>query len=152
MKKNMNIHYDVYLSLLFIILSLFLYTRTSSMITGAGLFPKILLSSLFVLSIITLYLGIKKSFIITKEQQKEILSFNKIRLSLISLVIVIIYAVLVKYLGFYTSTIIFIFIFMKFCNINKILNILLLAVGIDLFIYFLFEVQLKIFMPKGILF
>jgi len=41
---------------------------------------------------------------------------------------------------------------MKFCNINKILNILLLAVGIDLFIYFLFEVQLKIFMPKGILF
>lgn len=147
------IHLDVYVSGIFLVLSVFMYSKTFVMHSGAALFPKILLIALFCFSIITFFRGIKKSILITgTRNQKEMVTHSKLMSTLLALMIFIIYAILIKYLGFFISTTLFIMGFMKFCGVQNFRKILISVIIADLLIYAIFVVQLNIFFPKGILF
>ena len=121
--------------------------------SGAALFPRVLLIALFCFSIITFYRGIKKSILIVRTRnQKEVLTHSKLKLSLSILIVFIMYAISIKYLGFFVSTTIFLIGFLKFCGVQNFRKILISAIITDLLIYALFVVQFNIFFPKGILF
>lgn len=80
------------------------------------------------------------------------ISLEEIKYPLIAIVYLLGYIISIKYVGFFVSTFVFLVLFMKFFRIKNHINIFLVSVGINLFIYGLFVNLLKIKLPTGILF
>lgn len=148
MKKRINS--DTVSGLIIVVISIFFLSFTKKMPDGAAQFPKIMLSLLGVLGFILALRGLRAA-IINKSDSKESLSFNSEKNPMIAIALIVIYAVLLKVVGFYISTAIYTIIFMLFFREKRIKIILLTVLGINIFIYLLFVVQLKVELPQGIL-
>ena len=70
----------------------------------------------------------------------------------ILIVVFILYLFLMKGVGFYISNLLFVVSSSRLLGARDWTRPLALAVGIDLFCYLLFEVWLKVSLPKGLLF
>jgi hypothetical protein len=68
----------------------------------------------------------------------------------ISLMMVIGYAILINFTGFYTATVVFMIVFMKFLGAKSWVKILLITVSVNIFIYLLFTLQFRVPLPRGI--
>jgi putative tricarboxylic transport membrane protein len=68
------------------------------------------------------------------------------------IVIFILYLFLMKGVGFYLSSLLFVGVSSRLIGAKDWTKPLALAVGIDLFCYLLFEAWLKVSLPKGLLF
>lgn len=146
-----NIHSDVYISVILLVLGVLMYLRTYVMPVGAAVFPRLILIVFVGLTAWTLYQGIKK----TKSMKDTVcsdLTYGMIRLPLISLLIVVIYVVAIKFLGFFISTTIFIASFMYFYQIRDWKKMSLTIIGVNIFIYILFVMQLNVPLPHGLLY
>jgi len=71
---------------------------------------------------------------------------------LLMIAVFIIYLLMVKWVGFFTSNFLFVIVSSKFMGARDWKGPVLLSAGINLFCYFLFEVWLKLSFPRGILF
>ena len=71
---------------------------------------------------------------------------------LLMIAVFIIYLLMVKWIGFFTSNFLFVIVSSKFMGARDWKGPILLSAGINLFCYFLFEVWLKLSFPKGILY
>ena len=71
---------------------------------------------------------------------------------LFMIAVFIIYLLMVKWIGFFTSNFLFVIVSSKFMGARDWKGPFLLSAGISLFCYFLFEVWLKLSFPRGILF
>lgn len=145
------IHSDVYMSGILLILALLMYLRTHVMPVGAATFPRLVLILFIGFTLWTLYQGVKKTGLLRKgECTDPPLSVGTTRLPLLTLLIVIIYTTAIKYLGFFFSTSLFIAGFMYFYQIRDWRKMSLTIIGVNLFIYFLFVVQLHVPLPEGL--
>lgn len=69
----------------------------------------------------------------------------------LTLIIIIAYALGIKMLGFYVSTVMMMFVFMYFMGIDSIKTILFTTGVVTLLVYFVFSMQLRVPLPKGFL-
>lgn len=124
------------------------FPKLSGTDVGAAFFPNLLSCLLILLAVILIVNSLRGK----KNEREEASQRNSWRKPGIGFVAVIIYLVLIYYLGFYISTPIFLILFMWMIQYRKWMPVLASAGLATLFIYEVFEVLLKVPMPTGSLF
>ena len=82
---------------------------------------------------------------------KNIFSWEENKLPLLGYALIVVYILLIDVLGFFVSTTIFMVGYMLFLKMRKPLTLMLVTLGVDVFVYFLFVMQLKLNLPSGLL-
>lgn len=137
--------YDKYLSIFMIFISIIYYTLINSLPEKAGTYPYFVLCLLSIFSVILLI----QSFI-SKENNKGNIFKGILLNQLLSLItLCIIYIFLINFLGFFSSTFLYLIGTMKLLNI-KIKSSLGVSCGFCIFIYVIFVIFLKVPVPMGI--
>lgn len=144
MKK---IHSDVYIGIIMLIFSVTVLILTFDMPKAPAHFPQIVVFFMLLFSLYIGAFGIRKT--LAGDVEKK---FEHVKSPMIAFALIMAYALLINYLGFFASTAIFIAAFMVYYNVKKYIVIFLTMVLVDVFVYVLFTVQLNIQLPAGILF
>lgn len=111
--------------------------------TGPEFIPRIFSTLLMILGIILFI----KSFT-TKEEAPT----TKVKMIALTIGILFVYMLLINFLGFYSSTILFVLVLLLITNIRKIALLITVPISIALFIFVFFENLLTVPIPTGILF
>jgi putative tricarboxylic transport membrane protein len=128
---------------------------------GPGVFPLIVGAVLVILATWQLVQdfrkskrqGIKKDDDEATKSITEFLQRNEGEKKVLFMIAVfIIYLMMVKWVGFFTSNFLFVIFSSRLIEAKDWKGPVALSVGINLFCYFLFEVWLKLSFPRGILF
>lgn len=153
-----RIHQDVYVSLLFIIVSIFLYIKTFSLIDEAALFPRTLLILFAVLGVFILLGGLKKTKAqkngetIVYEGDEASMDAQNLKSPVLTVIIVGLYVLLMTIIGFFPATVIFMAGFLAYMKVTSWKVYVLTITGLNLFIYLVFILQLNVQLPIGIFF
>ncbi|MCL7748842.1 tripartite tricarboxylate transporter TctB family protein [Halalkalibacter alkaliphilus] len=153
-----TLHQDVFIGIGMLILSLFLYIKTFEFAGEAALYPRGLLLLLTIFGILIVYGGFKKTKQLKEgedvqsEGEEEKLTFSTLKSPLTILLLVMIYAGLISLIGFFPSTILFVIVFLWYVGVKKWTVYVYTVVGLNLFIYVLFVLQLNVQLPVGALF
>ena len=117
---------------------------------SAVLFPRIVTSLLIILSLsltgVSL-INMKKG----KYPDAQPLEVKTLQNPVISFAMIVAYVALINVLGFYSATVLFLIVFMRYMNIRSIKTIALTEVVLVGFIYLLFSVALNVRLPQGLL-
>lgn len=151
---------DIIISFVFIILSVFMLISSSQFTSGfnqeslgAAGFPRLIAIIILILAIINLIKGLRNNSKSTNMTIKEI--FNEYKFVIILLTIFFVYIVLMKYIGFVLSTMIFL-LSSQWILSNKskknIPIIIIITLLISLGAYFFFTSYLTVVFPAGIFF
>ena len=62
------------------------------------------------------------------------------------------YIFIVPVIGFFVTTTLFTILIMMFLKVKKMYMILIISIGIDLFVYEIFSIIMKVPLPSGLLF
>ncbi|WP_099157000.1 tripartite tricarboxylate transporter TctB family protein [Virgibacillus ndiopensis] len=156
-----RIHQDIYVSIIMFLVSIFLYIQTLDMNEDAVMAPRYLLYLLVFFAVLIVIGGIRK----TKKMRAEVGDHNEmydgeeepltgklLKSPMITLLAVIAYAVVIKFLGFFPATVLFIAGFLWALKVKDWKSYAFTIVGLNLFIYLVFILQLNVQLPKGILF
>ena len=149
--KEKKIDQDTYIGIFLIIFSIIGILLSVNLPVGSDLFPKILFSILGLLAIPILVNSIKRS----KDSKSEKIfyfNFEEIKLPLQSFLIIVVYVILIKFLGFFTATVIFVPMFMVFYRNKNIKHMIITIACMIGFVYLLFAKQLNVPFPTGIFF
>lgn len=146
--KRHKINIDVILGTILMIFSgIFLY-ESFKLNKIAGEFPKIILTVLLILSALLTILGVRKTihpeFTIKSD---TLLNIKVIQSPLAVFAIIAVYIVLIKYIGFFIATLIFVPVYMLYYGMKNIRIILLTDIILNLFIYVLFVKVLHVMLP-----
>jgi putative tricarboxylic transport membrane protein len=153
-----RIHQDVYISLVFILTSIFLYTKTFSLIEEAALFPRALLLLFAAFSAFILIGGIKKTKAqkngekVVYEGDEAPMDTNNLKSPLLTLLIVGVYVIVMTFIGFFPATILFMAGFLAFMKVKNWKVYVFTITGLNLFIYLVFILQLNVQLPVGLFF
>jgi putative tricarboxylic transport membrane protein len=74
------------------------------------------------------------------------------KIVLFMIAVFVMYLLLVQWIGFFVSTLVFVIISSRLTQAGDWVKPIALAVGVNLFSYFLFEVWLKMSLPRGLFF
>lgn len=118
-------------------------------VLGAAFLPKLYSILLIIFGVILITKKLVKSNTNPENQEGE---FKGFFYGLSSMVIVLIYVLLLPYIGFYIATILVMLTLLYFLKVRKILVLLSVSVGVTLFVFILFEKLLKVPLPTGVLF
>ena len=150
MKKLFSI--DVWIGLVLMLFSIWFWALSGSFPDAAKLFPRIFLAANFILSAIlagtTLYRNSKDP----ERGQTKGVEKSDVLLILEAYVFIAVYFICIKLIGFYVSTTVFLLAFMYFLRVRSVKTLVLVTIGMDLFLYLLFGVGLKLNLPAGLLF
>ncbi len=154
MKKH--IHYDVAVGAVLVLLSCVLFPMTFEFPDTADMFPQFILAVLFALGIYTLFHGIRQTrkervMLERGEEVKAAFTWKESKLPLAGYIIIVLYILAIKPIGFFVSTTVFLVAYMLFLNMKKPVVLITVTLGVDLFVYFLFVMQLNLNLPSGIL-
>ncbi|NLZ53977.1 MAG: tripartite tricarboxylate transporter TctB family protein [Thermoanaerobacteraceae bacterium] len=151
MKTSVNkceINIDVFLGIFLSIFSLVFLHESSKIHPEAARFPKLILSISLIFSIFLTIYGMRKT-LNTKLKLKSdtLLNFEVIQMPLAVFVIIAVYILLIKHIGFFVSTILFVPALMVFYGVRNIHLILLTDVLLNLFVYVFFVKILNVIFP-----
>ncbi len=154
--KKKSLHYDIIVGAVLIVISAALFPQTFKFPGTAGIFPQFILVVLAILGIYTLIYGIKETKdtaakAAAGEEVAPVFSWAKDKLPLLGYALIVVYILLIKPLGFFLSTTLFLVGYMWFLKIRKPLTLALVTVFTDVFLYVLFVILLKLNLPSGIL-
>ena len=141
-KKNNT---DVTIGIVIIIFSVLMMLPTRDMPDGAELFPRIILTCFIILGCLNIIAGLKKGKVIRNQK-------NNIKNILITITAVLAYVLMIQFIGFFVSTVLFIVGFLYCFGQKKKSVIIFCIIGVCLFVYLLFIMQLNLTLPKGLLF
>ncbi len=130
---------------------------------GPGVFPLIVGAVLVILGALQLILDIRKpEQMDCEEKGRGTISIRSLRGCLrkdhaergilLMIGVFILYLLMVKWVGFFVSTFLFVVVTSRLMGARSWGVPMLLSAGINIFCYFLFAVWLKLFLPRGILF
>lgn len=153
-----KIHQDIIIGIILILISTFLYIKTFDLTRDAALFPRglIVLFSLF--AVIIIIKGISKTRLMRQgneikyEGDESAINFRLLASPIITLIFVVVYILLLYLIGFFPSTILFIAGYLWYKKVKDWKAYLFVLVGINLFIYLIFVMQLNVQLPLGIFF
>jgi hypothetical protein len=131
---------------------IFLYQKAISFPLGGDIFPKFIIFVLMALAVIMIAERYYKKDTTGEETDKksEEVNANKFQPYIIYL-FVLVYLICISWLGFFTSTILFLPLVMIYFGFRDFKTIIIPTVIILLFIYLLFVRELHVPLPTGIL-
>ncbi|WP_134700792.1 tripartite tricarboxylate transporter TctB family protein [Ammoniphilus sp. YIM 78166] len=153
-----RIHQDVVIGFIFILVSILLYMKTFDFMGEAAIYPRALIVFMIMFASLIIYSGLKKTKQLKEghevkyEGEEGPLTPSLLKSPFITLLIVGVYAGLLSVIGFFPATILFVIAFLWFMGVKKWKVYVLTSLGLNLFIYLLFVVQLNVHLPLGILF
>jgi len=87
-----------------------------------------------------------------QEEEEEVLRWEILESPLVVALLTLIYILLITFIGFFPSTIIFFIAYLLYMGIKGIAKYVLIISIFSTFIYIVFIVQLRVFLPSGLLF
>jgi hypothetical protein len=132
-----------------------LLLRTGSMPAGAAQFPKVILACFIGFGLWIAYKGVVKTRLLKNDRGDQVkdkpLDLTQLKRPFLTLAGVIMYVAAIKLAGFFVASTAFVLVFMWFSGIRSIKKMLLITLGMDIFLYLLFVIQLKVQLPSGML-
>lgn len=152
MKEKIKLHPDVAISAVSLLFGAVLLFEIHSYPADVQMFPGIFIWLFMGFMAITLFQGIRKTLSPGKYDQSEWwCKFETIKNPVISAAFVVVYVALAGLIGFYIATVVYMLAAMYyFGSKNWKLNILI-AVGMVIFCFVLFEKALSVTLPEGML-
>lgn len=152
MKKKLSVVREVWLGLGLVAFSLFFLQQCSTLNKRAQQYPKIMLTVLLIFSAALLIQGIYYSLNIERYQKRYGKSTKSIEWSVVTHPLfvfgaTVLYLALFYYVNFFVATAVFVPAIMFLFGQRKVLPILLTTVGLELFVYLVFIVLLKVYFP-----
>ena len=141
---------DSIIGFLFLIIITVMFIATRSLIPEAAIFPYILMSILLVLTLSILKNGIKREDYGAHGDDEEKLTYDILKNPLFVFFLILLYCLLITIIGFFPSTLIFIFVYLFLNDVKSIKLLGGTMIGVVLFIYWLFVVQLNVNLPTGL--
>lgn len=148
MEQKRKINNDVFIGAGLTIFAIFFLRETSELHQGAAIFPRLILTTFLILSIVITALGVRKTLNPALEKKDDFaISIPVVKMPVIAFAIIVLYVVLLNIFGFFISTAIFTPLFMIFFGARKITTIVITTVGINLFVWGLFVQVLNVWIP-----
>ena len=147
-----RIHADSWLGLILMAFAGFFLNETAKLpVAGAAQFPRVVLILFFIMAAILFTGGIVRTVKKSGKGDVEI-NWNVAGKAHIMYALIVAYIAMIMIIGFSPATVIICPAIMVFFGIRRVRVLLLCTVGLTLFIYLLFVVQLRVFLPIGIIF
>ena len=143
--KLRNIHANVWIGGVLIILSAIFYGMAGKFVNpSAAVWPRAVLVGIIILSALLVLNGVKQT---AAHADPGLLPLDIIKGPMAALLVIVVYAVLMKFTGYFVSTAIFLPFGMFALGQRNWKAILGVTVGLELFVYVLFVMQLQLRMP-----
>ena len=143
--KLKNIHANVWIGGVLIILSAIFYGMAGKFVNpSAAVWPRAVLVGIIVLSALLVLNGVKQT---AAHADPGLIPLDIIKGPMAALLVIVVYAVLMKFTGYFVSTAIFLPFGMFALGQRNWKAILGVTVGLELFVYVLFVMQLQLRMP-----
>ena len=143
--KLRNIHANVWIGGVLIILSALFYGVAGKFVNpSAAVWPRAVLVGIIILSALLVLNGVKQT---AAHADPGLISLDIIKGPMAALLVIVVYAVLMKFTGYFVSTAIFLPFGMFALGQRNWKAILGVTVGLELFVYVLFVMQLQLRMP-----
>lgn len=143
--KLRNIHANVWIGGVLIILSAIFYGMAGKFVNpSAAVWPRAVLVGIIILSALLVLNGVKQT---AAHADPGLIPLDIIKGPMATLLVIVVYAVLMKFTGYFVSTAIFLPFGMFALGQRNWKAILGVTVGLELFVYVLFVMQLQLRMP-----
>ena len=143
--KLRNIHANVWIGGVLIILSAIFYGMAGKFVNpSAAVWPRAVLMGIIILSALLVLNGVKQT---AAHADPGLIPLDIIKGPMAALLVIVVYAVLMKFTGYFVSTAIFLPFGMFALGQRNWKAILGVTVGLELFVYVLFVMQLQLRMP-----
>lgn len=143
--KLKNIHADVWIGTILIALSIIFYEMAGSFSNqSAALWPRAVLVIIIILSVMLLIRGLRLT---QQKADAELIPLGTLTGPMIAIALIILYAVLMKFTGYFISSAIFLPVGMFLLGQRNWKILLGVTAGLEIFIYVLFVTQLQLRMP-----
>jgi len=143
--KLKNIHANVWIGGVLIILSAIFYGMVGKFVNpSAAVWPRAVLVGIIILSALLVLNGVKQT---AAHADPGLIPLDIIKGPMAALLVIVVYAVLMKFTGYFVSTAIFLPFGMFALGQRNWKAILGVTVGLELFVYVLFVMQLQLRMP-----
>ena len=147
-KKRRKINNDVYIGIFLMLFSGFFLRESAQLHPGAALFPRIILTTFLLFSILITALGVRKTLnpaLCTKDD--HMLSFQVVKTPFLVFGTMVLYVVLFNVVGFFPATVVFMLTFFLLTGNRRFVPIILVTASTTLLIWFLFVRTLNIRLP-----
>lgn len=144
--RRLKLSTDVLSGMCLIIFGGFFYHKADNLLAEASLWPKMVLILLIILSVLLVLRGIRKNDLCDFENSFFV-SVREMSAPMIALIMMAIYVTVMSYVGFFLSTAIFLPFAMYILQQRSWKVILGTTLGLEIFVYFLFVMQLNLRMP-----
>ncbi len=151
MDKKKFISNDVFLGLFAAVMAIIFLVMTLKFPEQVRLFPSLALILALIFSIWIAAMGVYKS-VQVRRGEADYTNPEMKRQPFIVLASIVIYVICMQRIGFFVTTAVYLPCCMLLFGQRKVVPMLGSTVGVLLFIYWLFVIQLKVYMPAGILF
>ena len=145
------LHSDLVIGLVMLLFSIAFYSLSAQMPADPAVFPKLILVTFAVFSLFIVWTGIAKTLASKKQGTQHLAVFENIRGPIVTFVALCIYVALISVLGFFVASSLTAVFFMLYFGVKSYLQVLLVLVIMNTFIYMLFVWQLRISLPTGLL-
>lgn len=143
--KLRNIHANVWIGGVLIILSAIFYGMAGKFVNpSAAVWPRAVLVGIIILSALLVLNDMKQT---AAHADPGLIPLDIIKGPMAALLVIVVYAVLMKFTGYFVSTAIFLPFGMFALGQRNWKAILGVTVGLELFVYVLFVMQLQLRMP-----
>ena len=143
--KARNIPANVWIGGVLIILSAIFYGMAGKFVNpSAAVWPRAVLVGIIILSALLVLNGVKQT---AAHADPGLIPLDIIKGPMAALLVIVVYAVLMKFTGYFVSTAIFLPFGMFALGQRNWKAILGVTVGLELFVYVLFVMQLQLRMP-----
>lgn len=143
--KLRNIHANVWIGGVLIILSAIFYGMAGKFVNpSAAVWPRAVLVGIIILSALLVLNGVKQT---AAHADPGLIPLDIVKGPMAALLVIVVYAVLMKFTGYFVSTAIFLPFGMFALGQRNWKAILGVTVGLELFVYVLFVMQLQLRMP-----
>lgn len=155
MRNLGSLHHDLWIGILMCVAAVVMLLRTSSMPAGAEQFPKVILWCFIAFGLWITYKGILKTRLLISGRGDEVkdkpLALKTMKRPMLTLAGVIVYVAAIKIAGFFVASNLFVLAFMWLSGMRAVKKMAFVMAGLDVFLYLLFVVQLKVQLPAGML-
>ena len=149
MKKLLTL--DAWIGIVLMIFSVWFWILCWEFPAAAQLFPRFFLGTNCLLSALLVINTVRHNLKGDGDTQNA-LNWKEFSVIIEAYLIIMVYVVCIDFIGFFVSTSVFLIGFMLFLNVRKPLTLICVTAGMDLFLYLLFSVGLRLNLPAGLLF
>lgn len=144
---------NIIFGLIGVAISAYIFWETSKfpldniMNIGPSFFPRFLAVGLFIFSMILIFLNLFR--VEEKVEVKFSIKDPGVHRAAISLIITVLYGLIMGFLGFIITTILYLCSLMYLMKLRKWIRMLIISTGVSLIIYTIFKTLLNISLPIG---